>query len=152
MTLTDDQFTTYLAALTPDQADIVRALRALIRRAEPQLDEKIDEGKWYSGLLTYTLSGHDVIYALGPRAGGTITFHIYPYYCGPELQAKHGAALKKLLSGKSCLRICRAADLPLEALEEILTGGAERVCAAIQARDEARRARPRAARKKPPLM
>lgn len=143
MTLTDDQFAAYLAALTPDQADIVRELRALIRRAEPELDEKIGEGKWYSGLLTYALPGHDVIYALGPRAAGFITFHIYPYYVSPELQQKHGETPRKLLSGRSCLRLRDAAQLPMEALEEIVTGGAQRVCDAVKARDEARKNRGR---------
>jgi len=139
MTLSDQEIADYLAGLTPDQKGVVRALHCLIRRADPGLDEKIDEDKWYSGLITYSLPGRDVIYAVGPRAGGMVTFHVYPLYCGQESLEKYGPSLKKLISGKSCLRIRTADQLPLDALEEIVTGGAARVCAAVQARDEARK-------------
>jgi hypothetical protein len=121
----------YLAPLVVDQAAAILWVRGLLRETSPGLVEAIDDGKWFGGLLTYTTTGGAFVYALGPRAGGTTTFHMHPYYGSKALQERHGLALKKFLTGKSCIRFKRYEDLPEDALRDIILNG-PKVLAAMQ--------------------
>jgi hypothetical protein len=42
------------------------------------------------------------------------------YYCSKVLQDTHGPALKKFLSGKSCMKFKHSADVPEDALRGIV--------------------------------
>src|SRR5579863_6637243 len=110
--LTAETFQEYLNPLTPSQREAVTQMRKLIFEICPDLVEEIDQGKWFGGLLVYKTPDDIFAYALGPRGAGSTTFHMMLYYSSSELQKRHGAALKKFLTGKSCIRFQNFADLP----------------------------------------
>lgn len=134
--LSNDEFEDYLRPLGTDQVASIRAVRALILEISPHLTEAIDSGKWFSGLLTYTAPGGVFAYALGPRSGGFTTLHMMPYYASPTLQQRHGGALKKLLSGKSCIRFKHFSDIPEGVLSDIFISGPAALEEAVKARAE----------------
>ncbi len=113
----------YLKLLSAEQSGSIMAIRALLSTNAPTLVEQVDEGKWFKGLLTYTLPSGQFAFALGPRASGFTTFHMMPYYGSKELQERHGPTLKKFLSGKSCIKFKNYTDLPEECLVDIITKG-----------------------------
>ncbi len=117
--LPDATLQIYLTGLEPQQADSVVAIRNLILNCCPDLDEQIDEGKWFGGLLTYSSNDSIFIFALGPRAGGFTTLHMMPYYGSSILRERHEKVLKKFLTGKSCIRFLHAHDLTTEAIVDI---------------------------------
>lgn len=121
--LTEEVFATYLAPLTPLQAEGVWELKKLINKYAPNLEEQIDNGKWYKGLITYKTPDGNFVYAVGPRTGGFTTFHMMPYYASGDLQTHYGAELKKFLSGKSCIQFKQFSDIPKEALVDIIKQG-----------------------------
>jgi hypothetical protein len=113
----------YLELLDPEQTESIEAIRTLLAANAPNLNEQIDDGKWFKGLLTYSLPSGQFAFALGPRANGLTTFHMMPFYGLPELQKQHGSALKKFLSGKSCIKFRSYTDLPEKSLIDIITNG-----------------------------
>ncbi len=119
--LPGDVVNKYLEPLTPSQREAVTQMRLLIFEICPTLVEEIDQGKWFGGLLTYNTTDGLFAFALGPRGEGLTTFHMMPYYGSPLLQQRHSAVLKKFLTGKSCIRFQNFADLPEEALRDILS-------------------------------
>lgn len=69
----------------------MQALRKLIKKNAPRLEDKISDGKWFKGLLVYETAAGQFAYALGPRSGGKTTFHMMPYYGSPAyFQRKYG--------------------------------------------------------------
>ncbi len=117
--LSESELSEYLAALTPDQVAIIRLIRPLILESNPTLVEIVNEERWLGGLLTYNLPAGAFVYALGPVKSGKTTLHLMPYYASKELQDKHGATLKKLLTGKSCIQMKTVADVPVNVLNDI---------------------------------
>jgi len=118
--------TQYLASLPEDRRRIVKALRAVIRK---NLDGKFKESI-QSGGLAYTLP-HSVYpegYHCNPKdplpfAGvlsqkNHVGLYLFCVYCekdGPQSFAKAWRqAGKKLDMGKSCVRIKKLEDIPLE--------------------------------------
>jgi hypothetical protein len=130
--LTEEQIAAYLEPLTAEQSEAIRAIRLRIAEHNPSLVEAIDEGKWFRGLLTYTMPDGTFVYALGPRAGGQTTFHMMPYYASAELQARHAAALKPLLTGKSCIQFARYSQVPEDALCDIIGSASKVMQAAME--------------------
>ena len=118
--LPDSAIENYLKTLSADQAENIRSVRRLVLEQRPDAVEEIDQGKWFTGLLTYTTKSGVFLFALGPRKDGKTTFHMMPYYASSDLQQRHGECLKRFLTGKSCIRFKHFADLPLDALQEIL--------------------------------
>jgi hypothetical protein len=114
---------TYIQPLTPEQGEGILKLRELILKYSPNLTEKINPGKWMHSLLVYHTPEGQFAYALGPISNGFTTFHMMPYYGSTRLQEKHGEALKKFLSGKSCLKFKQYEDLPIDSIEDILHSG-----------------------------
>lgn len=110
----------YFAPLNAEQREAISRIRSLILERCPELTEEIDQGKWYTGLLTFSAPKVGIVYALGPRAAGATTFHMMPFYGSELLRERHGAALKPTLSGKSCLKFKRYEQLPEEAIVDIL--------------------------------
>jgi len=133
--LTDEIIDDYLAPLHPNQREGIRALRTLLLDNDPALVEAIDDGKWFRGLLTYYTPTGEFLYALGPRAGDATTFHMMAYYVSPALQERHGPALKRFLTGKSCMQFRRYSELPEDALRDIVHSSKEIVKTAMQMRD-----------------
>jgi hypothetical protein len=125
--LSDKQFEAYLAPLSAEQSSSIRALRTLIMKYAPELVEKVDDGKWFGGLLTYDNSAGQFVFAVGPRSKGLTTFHMMPFYGSKSLQERHAASLKKFLSGKSCIKFLHTADLPEEALIDIIDAGTKQM-------------------------
>jgi len=118
--LTDERIDAYLAPLSGEQADCVRGVRSVIQELNSDLIEEIDEGKWFGGLLTYYTGDRIHVFALGPLTGGNTTFHSMAYYGSTALQERHGAALKRLQSGKSCFKLQRIDQFPVDALRDIV--------------------------------
>ena len=141
MALSTEQISEYLGKVDENQAESIQILRSLVLQCEPDLDEQVCTDKWYGGLLVYNDPKGYSVYALGPRANGKTTFHMLPYYCSATYHERHGVALKKFLSGKSCLLFKHARELPLDSIKDILTGGASNVAKALAQRDESRKAK-----------
>lgn len=123
MYLSDEAIENYLQPLDPAQVEIITLLRGLILESGQGLDERIETGKWYTGLLVYDAPGRLTTYALGPRSGGYTTFHMMPLYGSPVLQERHGATLKPILSGKSCIKVRSIEQIPLAAVRDIIAAG-----------------------------
>lgn len=140
--MTDEELVAYLEPLSPQQAAGIRAVRGLIHRLDPGLLERVIDGKWLNGLIGYYADENVFIYALGPRGEGRITFHMMPYYMNAAHHAAHGPALKRFLTGKSCLEFRSSEELPADAIEAILTGGSVPIIAALAARGQRVRGRP----------
>jgi hypothetical protein len=119
--LSSEEIDDYLVPLTAEQASAIRGVRSLIVGLNPDLTEEIDTGKWFGGKLTYYTSDRIQVFALGPLSDGFSTFHMMAYYGSPELQAKHAASLKKLLTGKSCIKFKQFSQVPEPALRDIIT-------------------------------
>ena len=117
--LSDAEIDAYLEPMDAEQSAAIRAMRSLIVELNPDLVEEIDTGKWFRGLLTYHTGDKIFVFALGPLTGGYTTFHSMAYYGSTALQERHGAALKKFLSGKSCMKFKNFADLPEAAIRDI---------------------------------
>jgi hypothetical protein len=111
-----------LANSNRNRANVLE-IRNLIKKYAPGLTEKVSDGKWLKGLIVYSTTEGHFVYALGPRSRGKTTFHMMPYYGSPALQKKYGSALKKFLSGESCIMFKHVGDLPLTALKEIIGSG-----------------------------
>jgi len=141
MRLTDDQFSEYLLAADSNQSNSIRILRSFLLECEPNLHESICTDKWFNGLIVFSMENGTMVYALGPRSGGKTTFHMMPYYCNATMQQRHGEALKKFMTGKSCLSCKDASELPFDALREIVTGGTANVQKALAALDESRKSK-----------
>jgi hypothetical protein len=139
MQLPNEAFDAYAAELDPNQLEAVRVLRNLMKECEPGLDESVDTGKWWGGLLVYGNKVVGPLYALGPRSGGRSTFHMTPLYCSKPHQERHGDALKKFATGKSCITFTDVNELPLDALRDICTGGSAHFQKAMEERDAARK-------------
>jgi hypothetical protein len=118
--LSPQEIDDYVGSLTADQAASVRFIRTLLLETSPDLIEKVDDGKWFRGLLTYDTPDGIFAYALGPLSGGLTTFHMMPFYGCKELRDLHGAALKPFISGKSCIRFRNAEQLPQDSLRDIV--------------------------------
>jgi hypothetical protein len=96
----------------------------MILETDPTLSERIDEGKWFGGMLVYDAPSGFFLFALGARAAGKSTFHMMPYYGSKELQSKYGPSLKKVLSGKSCALFTTVDEPLLETFRAIVEAGA----------------------------
>lgn len=118
--LSQEEFEAYVVPMTVEQAECIRSLRSLVCNAVPNLVEEIDQGKWFGGLLTYYTEDRIHAFALGPLKGGFTTFHMMPYYGSSVLQERHGVVLKKFLSGKSCIKIKDVAQIPIDAIRDIV--------------------------------
>ena len=120
--MTDEEFETMLTALSADQMESLRGLRALIDDHTDGLDEAVNAGRWLKGFVFYSSSGQ-MIFAAGPKGKTKTTFHMMPFYGSPALRERHGEALSPFLTGKSCIAFRRISELPLEALTDIIERG-----------------------------
>ena len=118
--LSKEQIDAYLEPMTAEQSASIRSIRDMIAELNLHLHEEIDKGKWFGGQLTYYTEDRIHAYALGPLTGGFTTFHMMPFYGSKTLQERHGPALKKLLSGKSCIKFKTYSQIPEDALRDIL--------------------------------
>ena len=118
--LTRLEIDNYLESMTAEQAASIRSVRSLIVELNPYLVEEIDTGKWFGGMLTYYTEDRINVFALGPLTGGFTTFHMMAFYGSKVLQERHVEALKKLLSGKSCIKFRNFSDVPEDALRDII--------------------------------
>lgn len=118
--LSDEQLEGYLEPMTEEQRAGIRAVRGWVADANLDLIEEIDTGKWFGGLLTYHSDDRIFVFALGPLKDGFTTFHMMAFYGSKALQERHGPALMKLLSGKSCIKFKHVSQVPEEALRDII--------------------------------
>jgi hypothetical protein len=119
--LAPEEIDDYLAPMTEHQNASIRAVRRLITELNPDLIEEIDTGKWFGGKLVYYTSDRIHVFALGPLLDGFSTFHMMAYYGSPALQERHGADLKKLLTGKSCIKFRDFSQIPEPAIRDIIS-------------------------------
>ncbi len=139
--MTDTEFDDFLAGCTDDQADALRALRLLIRSNAQPLEERVNLGRWLNGFVFYSAGGQ-MIYAIGLKGKTKTTLHMMPFYGSPVLQERHGEALAPFLTGKSCIAFRTYAELPIEALTDIILRGTPVMVAMVEEHARARTARP----------
>lgn len=101
----------YLAELTPDRQTALGRLRALINRVAPQAVEGMNHGMPVFGdVCAFASQKHYMAF----------------YACDFDIVDSHRSQLGKLNCGKCCIRFRRIEDLPLEAIESILTNIVEK--------------------------
>jgi hypothetical protein len=142
----DQELDTHMSDWTSEQADAVRRFRNLVRELDPGLDERLAADGMFAGMLTFNREGM-FIYAAGRRAGGRSSLHLMTYYGSAELQRRHGAAMKKVMAGKSCLAFHRWDELPIQAIEDCVRNGSVALLKALTGYEGSRKARAAATRK-----
>jgi hypothetical protein len=104
----------YLATLPEDRRmEIDRVWKVVRRSVGAGFTEEIGpkfltlkaDGEWFCGLADQK---------------NYISLHMIPIYVRPELKAKIYNAGKKLKGGKGCINFCKADELPLETIGEVL--------------------------------
>jgi uncharacterized protein YdhG (YjbR/CyaY superfamily) len=108
----------YLAELPDDRRQALTKLRALIRKAAP---DAVEGMQW--GMACYAL-GEPLVCLASQK-------QYIALYVDPKAVAAHRARLGKLSCGKSCIRIKKLADVPLDVLADILKDAVERRRAAL---------------------
>lgn len=133
----EQSFNEYLATLPPERKSEIETVWRTVRESVPEgYTEEIGEK-----FLSFKADA-DWYVALANQKN-YISLYLMPIYVFPELQAKLDASGKKLKCGKSCINFKRAADLPLDAIADILSANeAEAYKARVrEARDESRKER-----------
>ncbi len=126
---TDKTVAEYIASLTPEQATVIRKMRAMIRKNLPRgYQESMD---W--GIISYvipisrypsTYNRQPLAYlALGAKKN-YFSLHLMACYGNPTLMKKFESAYRKsgkqLDMGKACLRFKKIEDLPLELIADTI--------------------------------
>ena len=119
----------YLEALTPEQRNVISALRDLILAHLPAGYQ--ESMNW--GMICYeiplerypdTYNDRPLAYVALAAQKNNYSLHLMGCYGSRELEARLRAAFKdaglRLDMGKSCVRFKGLADLPLEAIGEIV--------------------------------
>jgi uncharacterized protein YdhG (YjbR/CyaY superfamily) len=104
----------YLDELPEDRRQALSTLRAMIREAVPDAVESMRYG-----MISYEQGDMQ----FGPAAQKT---HMALYVCYSDAVENHRERLGKLICGKGCVRFKRLADLPLDAVSDILREAAGR--------------------------
>ena len=104
----------YLAELPDDRREALTELRAMIRAAAPDAVE----GMQY-GMASYVRG--DILFGLASQKA-----HMGLYVCDADAVEAHRKRLGKLDCGKGCIRFKKLADLPLDAVADILREAALR--------------------------
>jgi hypothetical protein len=119
------QFTQFIQSISKAQAEIVTLLRNTVLTEDPQVRERIEEGKWLHGYLKYDSPHGTFVYAIGAKANGKVSFHTMTFYGSPILQQHYGALLTPFLSGKSCFDFTSAQDIPLGVIQSLVHNGSQ---------------------------
>jgi hypothetical protein len=117
----------FLYRLSSMQAEIVTLLRATILTEDPQAHERLEEGRWLHGYLKYESPHGRLVYAIGAKANGAVSFHAMTYYGSQELQERYGRQLEPFVAGKSCFDFPRLDEIPVEALHALVRNGSLRI-------------------------
>jgi hypothetical protein len=120
--MTDEDFDLWFQAFSEDQIKSLRSLRFLIMEHTNGLQESVNDGKWLTGFVFYSI-GSSMIYAIGLKGKLKTTLHMMPFYGSAELQERHGTALSSFLTGKSCIAFRKYSDLPISNLVDIFELG-----------------------------
>jgi hypothetical protein len=121
----------YIDALPPERQAVITAMRQLLLRSlPPGYEESL---AW--GMLSYviplarypkTYNGQPLMYAALAAQKHYCSLYLMCVYQSPEkerwLRQEFSKAGKKLDMGKSCLHFRSLADLPLEAIAQVIAG------------------------------
>ena len=119
----------YLQELPEDRREVVATVRGIILRNLP--DGYVEAMNW--GMITWeipleryptTYNGQPLGYAALAAQKNNYSLYLMGVYADPEQEAALREAFrregKKLDMGKSCVRFRKAADLPLDAIGELI--------------------------------
>jgi hypothetical protein len=115
----------FLTSASPDQRDIVQALREIITRRADGLAERVSRDQALTGYLVYEGPGRQMVFAIGLTGARTVTLHLMPYDGSRELQARYGAAFGPFQVEKGSLRFGDLAELPTEAISAVVDAAPE---------------------------
>ncbi len=121
------QLALFMQPLNQLQSEIVTILRDVVVMEDPQVDERIEDGKWLHGYLKYDSPQGNFIYAIGAKASGKIAFHAMTFYGSQVLQERYGPALNPFLTGKSCFDFNAPQDVPVSVLAAMVHNGAQHI-------------------------
>jgi hypothetical protein len=121
------QLSEFLQDLSDTQAEIVTLLRTAILTEDPQVSERLEQGKWLRGYLKYESPKGQFIYAIGSKVNGAVSFHAMTYYGSKDLQEHYGAVLKPFAAGKSCFDFTQLEEIPGSVLLALVRHGSQRV-------------------------
>ena len=97
-----------------------------IRKHAPELIEKEGDSKWTSGHRVFAFKDDEpgmYTFMVGALKSGKVTWHIMPMYGVAEMKNRWSQVLSPFVSGKSCIQFKSFNELPLEALEDIVSNG-----------------------------
>jgi Domain of unknown function (DU1801) len=119
--------TDFLQRLSTPQAEIVTILRTTILAEDPQVSERIEQGKWLQGYLKYESPQRNFVYAVGAKASGAVSFHAMTYYGSQEMRERYGPLLEPFRAGKSCFDFTSPDEVPISVLPALVHHGSQRV-------------------------
>ena len=106
-------------------AEIDKTRRFICEHA-PELIEQDGSSKWTDGHRVFydpDESADQYTFMVGALKNGNVTWHMMPIYAVSELKERWATSLQPFLSGKSCIQFKTFAELPQDALEDIVRNG-----------------------------
>jgi hypothetical protein len=115
-----------LANASTHQREQIQKVTSFIEKHAPDLNKMDGDSKWTDGAILYKYDGMQdgfYVFMVGPISGDKVSWHMMPLYGVLEFQDKYQEDLKPFEAGKSCINFKNFDDLPLEALEDIVSEG-----------------------------
>jgi hypothetical protein len=106
---------------------VIAELRDIVLEGDPDVSERLEDGKWLSGYLKYDSPGGAFVYAIGAKSNGMVSFHAMTYYGSPDLRRRVADALARNVAGRSCFDFDPTHPLPAEAISQMVSRGSEYV-------------------------
>jgi uncharacterized protein YdhG (YjbR/CyaY superfamily) len=107
-------YTRYLKDLTEDKREMIKKLGEFISK---ELPEATIEMKW--GMPVFILNGEDVVAMAAQKQ--YFSFYVWKF----DWRRKFASKIKKLNTGKECIRFTKYEKLPLELLQKLIMHSAE---------------------------
>lgn len=112
----------------PNKETLVEIEKTLsfIRKHDKSLLEKPGDSKWTNGHTVFCFENDEpgmYTHMIGALKSGKVTWHMMPMYGVTEMKDRWSNEMSPFVSGKSCINFKTFDELPIEAIENIVSEG-----------------------------